>query len=194
MLISLKSLIQELEGSKELNDFLTSFSCEKDSDIEYFLNNRAIEFEKLSKSRTYFICDEDDLMNKPLSEVAVYGYIALSLKILTVPEETSNRVRKEIDGLSAKIHGERINDFSCYLIGQLAKNSNISNNGISGAELIDIACNVIATSVDAVGGRCIMIECKDEEKLIKFYSNNGFNVISKIPDDNQVMVQMIRKI
>ena len=194
MLISLKSLIEELEGSKELNDFLTSFSCDRDSDIEYFLNNRAIEFEKLSKSRTYLICDEDDLINRPLREVSIYGYIALSLKILTVPEETSNRVRKEIDGLSAKIHGERINDFSCYLIGQLAKNSNIKTDVISGKELIDIACNVIAASVDAVGGRYIMIECKDEEKLINFYNDNGFNVISKVPDGEQVMIQMIRKI
>ena len=194
MLISLKSLVQELEGSKELKDFLTSFSCDRDSDIEYFLNNRAIEFEKLSKSRTYLICNEDDLLTKPLNEVLIYGYIALSLKILTVPEETSNRVRKEIDGLSAKIHNERINDFSCYLIGQLAKNSNIKTNIITGTELIDFACNVIATSVNAVGGRYIMIECKNEEKLINFYNKNGFNIISKVPDGDQEMIQMIRKI
>ena len=68
--------------------------------------------------------------NNDIEHVTIYGYIALALKILTVPEDTSNRVRKEIDGYSAKLHGERINDFSCYLIGQLAKNSNISGQNI----------------------------------------------------------------
>lgn len=33
-------------------------------------------------------------------EITIYGYISLALKILTVPTDISNRVRKEIDGRS----------------------------------------------------------------------------------------------
>lgn len=47
------------------------------------------------------------------------------MKILSVPYAVSNRKMEEIDGLSAKLHGEQIGDFSCYLIGQLSKNSSI---------------------------------------------------------------------
>ena len=39
-----------------------------------------------------------------------------------------------------------------------------------------------------------MIECRDKEKLIGFYQDNGFEEIARIPDEDQPMVQMIRKI
>lgn len=62
MPIALSALI---EMTREDNDLLTqilsSFSCEKDEDIEYFLHKRAVEFEKLDKARTYLICDEEQI-------------------------------------------------------------------------------------------------------------------------------------
>ena len=175
---------------------MESFSCEKDKEIELFLKERAVEFEKLAKSRTYLICDQEQLENvgNQNESIIIYGYISLALKVLTIPENISNRVRKELDGFSAKIHGEQICDFPCYLIGQLSKNSNVSEKSLSGAELIEFACDVIAASVEAVGGRFMMIECRDEEKLIYFYKNNMFKEIARIPDEEQSMVQMIRKI
>ncbi len=103
-------------------------------------------------------------------------------------------MRKELDGFSAKIHRETISDFPCYLIGQLSKNSNVPKDSISGEMLINFACDIIAASVEAVGGRYMIIECRDTEKLIRFYQNNSFKEISRIPDKDQPMVQMIRKI
>lgn len=193
MLISLKTLICEMED-EELQLFLSSFSCRQDEDIEHFLHNRAVEFEKLAKSRTYLICDRDELLKKNISEITVYGYISLAIKILTVPETVSNRVRKNIDGFSAKIRGEQIRDFPCYLIGQLSRNSNVGRADLKGAELITFAQDVISTAVDAVGGRYMMIECRDNEKLIRFYRNNGFDEIARVPDNEQPMVQMIKRI
>lgn len=194
MLISLKTLINELEEDKELKPLLSSFSCLQDKDIEYFLHNRAVEFEQLSKSRTYLICSQEELETKKITELTVYGYISLAIKILTVPTEVSNRVRKELDGFSAKIHGEQISDFPCYLIGQLSRNSNVSRDSLSGKALISFAKDVIATAVEAIGGRYMMIECRDSKKLIEFYKNNDFEEIARIPDNEQPMVQMIRKI
>lgn len=123
-----------------------------------------------------------------------YGYISIALKILSVPQDMSNRMRKELDGFSAKIHGDLISDFPCYLIGQLSKNSNVRSDGISGKQLIGFASDIIATSVEAVGGRYMMIECRNEEELIQFYKDNYFREIARILDENQPMVQMIRKI
>jgi hypothetical protein len=175
---------------------LSSFSCEQDEDIEQFLLERAVEFEKLSKARTYLICDQEQLENPNFQheQLIIYGYISLALKVLSIPESTSNRARKELDGFSAKIHGEKINDFPCYLLGQLSKNSNVPRNAIRGETLINFAYDIIAASVDAVGGRYMMVECRDIEKLIHFYENNSFKAIAHIPDNNQPMVQMIRKI
>lgn len=177
---------------KVLTELLSSFSCAKDADIESFLHNKAVNFEKLSKSRTYLIMDEDDL-TEGKEHPAIYGYVALALKILSVPDNASNRLRKELDGSSAKIHGQQISDFPCYLIGQLSKNSAIENNPISGKDLLNVAFDVIASAVEAVGGRYIMIECHDEEKLLKFYHDNLFQEIDRIPDEGTPMVQMIKK-
>ena len=179
-----------------LERILSSFSCEYDEDIQIFLRERAIEFEKLSKSRTYLVIDENQFENPgfTLGKLTVYGYISLAVKVFTVPETFSNRQRKQLDGFSAKEHGKQVSNFPCYLIGQLARNSNISKESLSGADLLNFAYDIIAIAVDAVGGRNILVECRNNKKLLKFYLNNGFEKISEVPDENQSMIQMIRRI
>lgn len=194
MLIPLKTLISLIKEEDLLEHFLSSFSCTNDKDIEYFLHNRAIQFENLSKSRTYLICNEDHLKNNSLDNVVIYDYISVAIKILSIPRQTSNRIRKELDGFSAKLHGEPIQDIPCYLIGQLSRNSAVPKSILTGAELLGFAYSIISQSVEAVGGRYIMIECRNEPKLILFYERNLFKPISYIPDNGQPMVQMIRKI
>lgn len=116
MLIPLKSLISNLkEDNKLLKQFLSSFSCTNDTDIEFFLHNRAVEFENLAKSRTYLECNEDQLTKNTLDCVTIYGYISVALKILTISSEVSNRMRKQLDGFSTKIHGEQIRDIPCSM-------------------------------------------------------------------------------
>ena len=168
-------------------------SLSRSERIEHFLQHRAREFEGLSKARTYLVFDASDLENG-VEHPVIYGYISLALKILTVPASVSNRMRKELDGFNAKIHGQQISDFPCYLIGQLSKNSNVKNNPVLGKELLDIAFGIIASATEAVGGRYMMIECRNETKQLKFYGDNSFSEIDHIPDDDVPMVQMIRKI
>ena len=132
--------------------------------------------------------------NFALDKLVIYGYISLALKVFTVPSTTSNRQRKQLDGFSAKEHGKQISNFPCYLIGQLARNSNVSKESISGADLLKFAYDMIAISVAAVGGRNILVECRNNKKLIQFYLDNGFDRISQMPDENQTMIQMIRRI
>ena len=193
--LALKDIMSELEDDK-LKSLLSSFLCIYDEDIQNFLHNRAVEFERLSKSRTYLIVSEEQFENPEIAfdEFTIYGYISLAVKVFTVPETTSNRQRQQLDGFSAKEHGKQISNFPCYLIGQLARNLNVPKDSISGAELLNFAYDIIAISVDAVGGRNILVECHNNQKLIQFYLDNEFYKISQMPDENQNMVQMIRRI
>ena len=75
---------------------------------------------------------EDGVRN---TDLTIYRYFALALKVLSVPQEYSNNKRKMIDGFGTKIRGEIISDFPCYLIGQLSRNSNVPEDSISGKEL-----------------------------------------------------------
>ena len=175
--------------------FLKKFKCAKDEDIEDFLCNpdKAIKFERLLKARTYLVFEEQKIKEGNLDELEILGYISLAQKVLSVPEELSNQFRKKIDGLSAKIHGKRIDEFPTYLIGQLGRNSEIDRGKLSGKKLLDYADSVIAVAMNAVGGRATLIECHNDRKLIKFYSENGFSVVGNEPDENEnVMIQMIR--
>ena len=54
--------------------------------------------------------------------------------------------------------------------------------------------NIIGEAVKLVGGRNILVECHNDKKLIQFYLDNGFDKISQVPDENQTMIQMIRRI
>ena len=187
-------MMQDMED-RELDGLLSSFSCTQDQDIEGFLHNRAVDFERLSKSRTYLVFNEDELENVKGTNVTIYGYFTLALKVLKVPKKLSNRARKEIDGYNAKNHGKEINEFPCYLIGQLARNSIISADVFQGKELISMAHDFLEKAVKIVGGRYVMIECKNNQKLKDFYKANGYREIDSIPDDeNASMVQMIRPV
>lgn len=187
-------MMEEIKEDKKLQQLLSSFSCTQDPDIEFFLHNQALEFERLSKSRTYLLLNQDEMLEKDFSELIVYGYISVALKVVTVPETVSNRVRKELDGFGAKIHGAQITNFPFYLIGQLSRNSSVPHESISGVMLLNCANSVISNAVKAVGGRYMMIECKGNEKLIQFYQNNGYTEFNRVTDKDNIMVQMIRKI
>ena len=174
-----------------LQDILSSFSCTQDADIENFLHTKAEEFESVSKARTYLVCDEEKMRQ---GEICILGYFTLALKVLILPDNLSVRARKEIDGYRGKIHGMPIREVPCYLIGQLARNSNVEKGAISGKELLEEACAVIEPAITAVGGRYVMIECHDNRHLLAFYKKNGFEEFWKEPLGDVPMVQMIRKL
>ena len=164
----------------------------RDPDIENFLKNKAVEFECLSKARTYLVCDESSLISN--GELRILGYISLALKVLHVPNGFSVRQRKELDGYRGKIKSELITDIPCYLIGQLARNDDTDRSRLTGCDLIEDAQRIIMESVKSVGGRFMMIECRKNEQLIQFYRDNGFVEISHESDGDLPMVQMLCKI
>lgn len=188
--VSLQDLLTHgYEG--RVQELFSTFTCEKDSDIESFLRDRAIEFERIAKSRTYFIIDLKSIERKTIH---ILGYFALSLKALVLPEDMSIRGRRELDGFSGKINGKPVREIPTYLIGQLARNSSISNADLSGKALLETALSVIANAKNAVGGRFAMIECHNEPNLLRFYEENGFQHIMNEPDGDIPMVQMIRRL
>ena len=56
--LALKKIMNTVEDDR-LKNMLSSFSCVYDEDVQNFLRNRAIDFELLSKSRTYLIIDKE---------------------------------------------------------------------------------------------------------------------------------------
>ena len=144
-----------MSDEEKTQELISIFVCEKDSDIENFLKDRAIQFEKLGKSRTFFIFDEDE------DEFKILAYFTLAIQVLKVPEDMiSGRKAKLLDGFSSKIKGVKITEFPSILIGQLGKNE-IYPNTITGSELLEYCLATILDGQVRLGGRIIMLECKD---------------------------------
>ena len=72
------------------------------------------------------------------------------------------------------------NSISAPLIAQLEKNfTNGYNKLITGGELLKITCDKISDIQQNLSGKVIYPECEDCDKLMDFYTQNGFNFFAK---------------
>jgi len=165
-------------------ELISIFVCGKDDDIGKFLRERAISFEKLGKSRTFLIFDEDE------EEFQVLAYFTLALQVFKVPESLSNRQIKNFDGFNAKIKGETITEFPAILIGQVAKND-LYKDKIAGYEVMQYCLNTLLDGQMRLGGRIVMLECKDVPYLLGFYKTFGFIKLEKDYHENE-LIQLIK--
>ncbi len=110
----------------------------------------------------------------------VYAYFSLSFKEIVLNDDISKSQAKRLDGFSKKAE-----KFRAFLIGQIGKNTAIENNPITLNNILDHIYPILLQAQDAVGGRVILIECEDEEKLLNLYQANNFNILQK-----QDLVQM----
>jgi hypothetical protein len=87
-------------------------------------------------------------------------------------------------------------EIPAFLIGQLGRNANIDKTKISGNKILDYAIDTILEARKLVGGRVIILECQDENKLIEFYEKNKFVVLQKQSNGSKKenLIQMIRAI
>ena len=100
------SIRDYLDDENLLYGIFDTFSCPKNKDIEDFLKEKSIDFEKKHFSRTYLVIDEHQNLA---------GYFTLALKAMNLDKRVSNRLRKLVSGYSNKP------DSAIYLIGQLGK-------------------------------------------------------------------------
>jgi len=179
-LILLKEMLEELEEDK-VKEILSSFSCPLNSDVESFLRDKAIEFEKQSYSSTYLISTSYK------QEEQLAGYFTISQKQFTISSKRSRR-RPHVSPIS-KTQIKKIAKYGTYdkitdvhtipapLIGQLSKNFACGDGKrglISGDELLKIACDKVWEIQRLFSGRIVYLECEEESKLIDFYTSNGF--------------------
>lgn len=173
-----------MSDESKTQELISIFVCDKDRDIENFLKERAVLFEKLGKSRSFFVFDED------ADEFQILGYFTLALQVLKIPEHLSNRKIKELDGFSSKAHGEQIAEIPAILIGQFAKNEAVAQK-ISGFDLMQYCLNMVLDGQMHLGGRIILLECKDIPYLIDFYGQFGFCKLEKDYQDDD-LIQLIK--
>lgn len=166
-------------GDKERVKYLISdFKCSKNEDLEDFLLNTSIRMEEADKTRTHLVLEEGKIYNDN-EKFRILGYFSLGNKALQVGGKLSKSQIQKLDGMSKEAEV-----IECYLIGQLGKNELYESN-IDGKIILDNAFDMLEVAKSVVGRRVVLVEAVDEEKVLKFYINNGFNEIDAIEMKNK---------
>ena len=170
--MNLKDILQDdCLGEDEARRFLSSFSCPLNPDVEGFLKNKAIEFSKQGISSTYLI------MASYRTQYVLVGYFTLANKIFCISRDSlpNSKWRRRMAKFGQFDTTIRRYTISAPLIGQLGKNyENSYNDLITGDELLKLALDKVREMQYIVGGKIVYLECERKEKLIDFYSRNGF--------------------
>lgn len=172
--ISLIDLIEEI-GEQEFLRIVSDFSCSKsgenlNTDIESFIKEKAIIFDRNDISRTYLI-----FAHTEDKELILVGYYSIAQKPFEFKESVSRKTRKEIAGHQYFLKGP----LPALLLGQLGKNfSRNAHYGslIRGKDMLHYAFLRMKDAYRTLPFKIIYLECKDHPSLREFYESHGFTL------------------
>lgn len=163
------------ENESMVHNILSTFSCLNNKDVERFLKEKALIFDKQGLSKTHLV------FTSYKDEMVLVGYFALATKSFVIKRNNrKSRFDKISNTLLKRIakHGQYDKDTEQYiisapLIGQLGKNDKYSDL-ITGDILLKYACDTVRKVQSFIGGRVVYLECEDKPGLVEFYKTNGF--------------------
>lgn len=181
MVVPLKEIIKlqtvDIEKYNYLLNCIKNFNS-KNEDVQSFLVNNAIDFENRNKACSFlYFNDSRELL----------GYFTLCVKNLIFAENVNGTTKQKIDGFRKDADSAVV-----YLIGQLGRDGRYSEKGF-GYQLLNSAMEYLCTAQDIVGGRYCMVETENSEsnaKVVKFYTEYGFNVLQVDESDNYKQLVM----
>lgn len=170
-LVSLSDVLNEYT-EEQVRDSLSSFTS-PNKDVEYFLHDRCIQFEKVSVSRTTLV------FTSFRGETVLAGYYAISSKPLTINRKNWHNLSKSMQRRLMPMGYKTEQDnyaVSSILLGQLGLNFQYRKYGIlSGSELLASAYESIKAANAIIGGLVLYVEVDNEPHLRQFYTDNGFS-------------------
>lgn len=176
----------ELDVIKELKKF-KSISVYPKNDIEIFLQEKSIRFEKSCVSTTHLIFDDN------IEEML--GYFTIANRSLILSKEELNvlsktQQKKLSNSGSVLRNGDLMT--SSFLLGQLGKNySDDIENLITGRELLTFAYDLFLKIKELINVKYIWLECQNEPKLISFYQNFGFKMLESLTSEEGLKVMIM---
>jgi hypothetical protein len=162
-----------------LTEAMEVFTC-RDKGVEYFLKEKAFEFEQRNFARTYLLLDAEEASN---NNAVILAYFTLSIKALQFLPSVPKRKVKQIDGFSknAVVVG-------AILIGQFGKDME-KGHIIAGDEIMAYAFESIYEVFETAACRIAFLESQPKEKLVEFYLAQGFEILQEAPNG---LLQMVR--
>lgn len=175
-----------INSESEIKSYMDSFVCSKNTEIESYLKNNSLEFNKKHQAMTYLLFDRDR---------NIIAYFALSVKPISIKGEqlSNNELKKLLRITEIDINENTLNP-SAYLIAQLGKKDNSTINLDTIFKFVNYYINV---AQDICGGVVEFLESENNDKLIALYQNKGFktfNIRKSKSGEERKLVQMYRLI
>lgn len=170
LILNIREYLRQGENGEDLlRHVFSTFSCEKNTDVERFLLQHSIEFTKKNQSVTYLVITPEHGL--------IVGYFTIAIKPITVNADSfSNTIKRKIARVSEQDAENGNYSLSAYLIAQLGKNyKDGANRVITGEQLLGLAIEKVKELQYMAGGMVVFLETESEEKLLHFYeAGNGF--------------------
>ena len=161
-------------GEEEVRTALSDFKCEKNSEIENFLKNNAVDFARRKISVTHLILDDDG---------QIAAYFTLTHKPSNISSSSlSNSAIKTLSRYAILDKDSNSFNISAFLIAQFGKNSAYNGfRNISGNKLMDFCFEILESVQKQVGGGIAFLECENKKQLLNFYQNenNRFRIFGE---------------
>jgi hypothetical protein len=168
--INLSALRLNVNEEPELLDReIGEFSCTRDTDVERFLKNDAIRYEREGYGRTYLYTT---LENEP----QIVAFFTVAITSTDFRDISKSRKRKV---LHSKPGRDSQDFFGGILIGQLGRSDDFGSADINGQEMINGAEIIIEMGREHIGGKIVYLDCK--APLISVYQENGYNLMKEEP-------------
>ncbi|PFI75790.1 hypothetical protein [Bacillus cereus] len=161
-IISLDSLIQAEGEESEVKEYLSSFLCKKNKDVESFLHDKALENERRAFTRTSLVIDEENNND-------IVGYFTLMVKYFDFIDVSRSTKQRLTNSKQADI-------FNSILIAQLGRSDSYKET-VPGDFILHSALVNCKQIYDLTGLRVVCVEYEDEPKLHDFYMKNDFKIL-----------------
>ena len=168
----------------QISEKLSEYRNERDRDIERFLRERAIEYERRRWASTYLLLSPAD----NFQSATIEAYFTLSHKAITPGDKVSNAKKKWLgNGLR-----NPNNLYHAVLIGQMGKRIGAGRESLlTGDQILNCAFEVVRQADKIIAARNVFLECDIHRvRLQELYVDYGFRELQR----NERFVQLFCKI
>lgn len=167
IVVPLGEILNKGYDETKIETAFKKFSCHREEDLENFLMQKSITYEKADIGKTYLCVDKEDLEEGNFSIIA---YFTLAQRAVDISEMSTKRKRKVLGDYPGR---DRIKSVPAFLIGQLGRCDNYSNTDLSGQQILNECYHAISLAARILGGKLLVLECR-EHMFEKFYEKQGF--------------------
>lgn len=152
---------------QKIEESFKKFSCQREIDLENFLRDKAIPYEKTNYGKTYLCVDKKELEN---GQFIVAAYFTIAQNSLDISQLSKKKKRKVLGDYPGR---DNLNSVPTYLIGQLGRSDRYSSEDLPGQQILNECYHAISLAAMVVGGNLIILECR-EHMYGKFYEGQGY--------------------